>query len=193
MDGAFREALMGVPERERDVWVDRAFGLPDTPPEDGPDLPRGCVPYVPCAVSTLLRMHELAGVGSDDVFVDIGSGVGRATVLTHLLTGASAIGIEIQPELVRHARELAARLGTERVCVVEGDAATLTGHITSGSVFFLYCPFGGARLERVIDQLEALAATRTIRVCTVDMPPLERPWLMPVSLEPDLAVYRSIR
>ena len=189
---AFRAALTVVPERERDVWLDRVFGLPDVPPPDGPELPRGCVPYVPCSVNTLLRMIELAGVGSDDVFVDVGSGVGRATALTHLLTGAGAIGIEIQPGLVRCARELAARLGTERVSVVEGDAAAVTGYISIGSVFFLYCPFGGARLERVLDQLESIAQMRTIRVCTVDLPLPARPWLEPVSLAADLAVYRSV-
>jgi precorrin-6B methylase 2 len=148
---------------------------------------------VPCSVDTLLRMLELAAVGPDDVFVDVGSGVGRAMALAHLLTGAGALGIEIQPELVRCSRELLARLGSARLAVLEGDAAALADHIRSGSVFFLYCPFGGARLDRVIDQLESIAATRTIRVCTVDVPPLERAWLEPLSLAGDLAVYRSVR
>ena len=110
---------------------------------------------------------------------------------SHFLTGAAAVGIEIQPELVRGSRELAARLNTERVSVVEGDAANLAGHITSGSVFFLYCPFSGARLDRLIDALELLAQTRAIRVCSVDLPLPSRPWLTPVSISADLAVYRS--
>jgi len=190
---AFREALTGVPQRERDVWLNRVLGLPDSPPPDGPELPRGCVPYVPCSVETLLSMIDLGAVGPDDVFVDVGSGEGRAIALTHLLTGARVVGIEIQPELVCRSRALAARLGTERLSVFEGDAATLTDPISSGSVFFLYCPFGGARLERLIDQIGSIATTRSIRVCTVDLPPLERPWLTPVSHAGELSVYRRVR
>jgi SAM-dependent methyltransferase len=190
--GVFRAALTAVPERDRDAWVNRVFGLEELP-QDGPELPRGCVPYLPSSVNTLLRLIDLAGVRSDDVFVDVGSGLGRATALTHLLTGARAIGLEIQPELVRASRELASRLNTRRVSVVEGDAATLTGYITAGSVFFLYCPFSGARLERVVDDLRWIAQSRTIHVCSVDLPLPERPWLEPVSLSGDLCVYRNLR
>jgi SAM-dependent methyltransferase len=188
----FRAALMEVRARDRDAWLNRVFGLEGLP-DDGPELPRGCVPYLPSAVGTLLRMIELAKVRSDDVFVDVGSGLGRATTLTHLLTGADAIGIEVQSALVRASRELMSRLNTERVAVIEGDAAELTGHVTVGSVFFLYCPFSGDRLERVIDDLEWIARTRAIRVCSVDLPLPSRPWLAPVSVSTDLAVYQSIR
>ena len=189
---AFRAALTDLPERARDGWVDEVFGLEELP-DDGPELPRGCVPYLPSSVNTLLRMVELAGVGPDDVFVDVGSGLGRATVLTHLLTGAEAIGIEIQSGLVRAARELAARMNAERVSVIEGDAVSLIGAVTTGSVFFLYCPFSGDRLERVLDALEPIARSHTIRVCSLDLPLPARTWLEPVSLAGDLAVYRSAR
>ncbi|MCA9706468.1 MAG: hypothetical protein KDK70_11515 [Myxococcales bacterium] len=179
-----------MPELERDGWLDRVLALGELPP-DGPELPRGCVPYLPCPVDALLRMVELADVRCDDVFVDIGSGLGRATALTHLLTGAGAIGIEIQPGLVRGARDLARRLHTPRVAVVEGDAAELARYMANGSVFFLYCPFGGARLDQVLDGIEWMAQTRTVRVCSVDLPLPRRSWLAPVSLSDDLAVYCS--
>jgi hypothetical protein len=39
----FRGALTGVPAVARDAWVDQVFGL-GAPPEDGPQLPVGCVP-----------------------------------------------------------------------------------------------------------------------------------------------------
>jgi SAM-dependent methyltransferase len=188
----FRAALMNVPESERDGWLDQVFGLEGLP-SDGPELPRGCVPYLPSPVATLLRVIDVAEVRSDDVFVDIGSGLGRVTALTHFLTGASAMGLEIQPELVRSARELASRLNAERVSVVEGDAVKLTGSLTIGSVFFLYCPFSGDRLEQVMDNLEVIARTREIRVCSVDLPLPSRSWLTPVLLSGDLAIYRSLR
>jgi hypothetical protein len=187
----FRAALIGVQPAERDGWLDLVLGL-DGLPDDGRDLPRGCVPYIPCPVETLLRMVEGADVRADDVFVDIGSGLGRAAVLTHLLTGASAIGLEIQSELVRSSRDLVKSWRTPRVTVVEGDAATLAGIIEVGSVFFLYCPFGGDRLDKVMFELEAIARTRQIRVCCADMPALSCSWLQPLSpTSGSIAVYRS--
>ena len=188
----FRMALTSVPPSERDAWLDLVFGL-DEVPDDGPELPRGCVPYLPCSVDALLRVVEHAGVQANDVFVDIGSGVGRAATLVHLLTGASAIGLEIQPALVRASREITTRLNVFRVAPVEGDAAMLVQYITIGSVFFLYCPFSGDRLDKVLDELESIARTRQIRICCVDLPLPFRPWLTLASPPfGDLTVYRSI-
>jgi len=156
------------------------------------DLSRGCLPSTPCPVEALIRMVDHARVQPDDVFVDIGSGLGRAAALTHLMTGASAIGLEIQSALVRSSRDLAKSWRGSRVSVVHGDAAELTGFIGIGSVFFLYCPFSGERLERVLLELEAIARTRQIRVCCVDMPSIACSWLTPVSPPSDgVAVYMS--
>lgn len=188
---AFRAALTGVPPVERDAWLDLVFGL-DALPDDSPELPRGCVPYLPCSVDALLRMVELAEVKAADVFVDVGAGVGRAASLVHLLTGAAAIGLEIQPGLVRASRDLMARLNLRRFFPIEGDATRLTSFLAIGSVFFLYCPFGGERLEQVLDGLEAIARTRPIRICCVDLPLPPRSWLTLTSPpDCDLAVHRS--
>jgi SAM-dependent methyltransferase len=137
-------------------------------------------------------MVEQAPVRASDVFVDVGSGLGRATALVHLLTGAAAIGLEIQPRLVHTARDLATRLLVPRVSFVEGDAAQLAGVIAVGSVFFLYCPFSGDRLAKVLVQLERIAQTRTIRVCCVDLPLPPCSWLtLDPQISGDLAIHRS--
>jgi len=187
----FRAALLSVPLAERDAWLDVVLRLGELP-ADGPELPRGCVPYLPCPVDALLRVVEQVPVRASDVFVEGGSGAGRAAALVHLLTGASVIGIEIQSGLVLAARDLVARLLLSRIACVEGDAVKLTGYVSIGTVFFLYCPFSGDRLANVVADLEPIAQTRVIRVCCVDLPPLACPWL---TLEPspsgDLAIYRS--
>src|SRR5262245_38846377 len=72
----FKAALTSVPAADRDAWLDRALGIEEVP-DHGGDLPRGCVPYVPCRVDALIRALELAEVRASDVFVDVGSGVGR--------------------------------------------------------------------------------------------------------------------
>ena len=175
----------------RDAWVDQVFEL-GAPPEDGPQLPVGCVPYLPCSVDVLLRLTEHTPVRASDLFIDVGAGVGRAAALVHLLTGAPAVGVEVQPALVAAARALAARLRLSSVSFVEADAGQLTDVWAAGSVFLLYCPFSGDRLAKLLINLEPVARIRPIRLCCVDLPLPPCPWLEqapPPSLE--LTIYRS--
>src|SRR5262245_8402988 len=53
----FRGALSAVPAADRDAWIDLVLGI-DGVPDDGPELPRGCTPYLPCSADTLLRMFD---------------------------------------------------------------------------------------------------------------------------------------
>ena len=189
--GDFAEALRGVPAIDRDAWVNERLGL-EPPPDDGPELPGGCVPYLPCPAGSLLRLVETAAIDRSDLFVDIGAGVGRASVIVHLLTGARALGVEVQSQLVRMAQALTGRLQLGDVRFLEADAATLPEAALAGTVFFLYCPFSGARLQKVLDQLRAVAQRRPIRVACVDLPLPSCPWLEAIGAHtPELTVYRS--
>lgn len=64
---------------------------------------------------------DRAQVGPTDVFVDVGSGVGRAMAFVHLLSGV--IGIEVQSRLVRAARDVA-RVVSSRISNVYGDPSS---------------------------------------------------------------------
>ena len=179
----FAADLLAVRPDARDAWLDDFLGVEDTLPEDGPLAP-GSVPYMPCGVATLLSAIEHARITADDVFVDIGSGWGRATAFVHLMTGARAIGVEIQPHLASRAREL-------RLEVIEGDAIDVVRTLDAGTVFFLYCPFSGERLRRVLGDLESIARAHPIRVCTVDLPLPTCAWLEPVHALRELEIWRS--
>ncbi len=187
----FRAAFDRIPEADREVWLDALWDCEELP-EDEPELPPGGVPYLPCPLATLLEAIEAAAIGPDDVFVDIGAGLGRTAALVHLCTGAGSIGLEIQPGLVRGARARAEWLRLERLRFLHGDALELVAHINVASVFFMYSPFGRSRLEPVLEHLRALARTREIRLCCVNMRSLERDWLTAIaSPSPELVVYRS--
>ena len=187
----FGAELTGIPPFARDAWVDLVLGL-GAPPDDGPQLPVGCVPYLPCAVDVLLRVAEHAPVRASDLFVDIGAGVGRAAALMHLLTGARAVGVEVQSALVSAARELAGRLRLSAVSFIEADASQPTDAWSTGSVFLLYCPFSGDRLAKLLANLEPVARARPIRLCCVDLPLPPCPWLEQTpSPSLDLTIYRT--
>ena len=186
----FGAALASIPRMDRDAWVDSLLCLEEIP-SDGPDLPAGCVPYLPCSVDTLVRVVELAQVSSRDVFVDIGGGLGRAAAIVHLLTGAGAIGIEVQSELAREARAMASGLAADRVRTIHGDAGSLTRYMMNATIFFLYCPFSGERLRQVLSDIEDIARTRELRVCSVDLPIPSQAWLEMTASFDGVTIYRS--
>lgn len=180
--------LERTPPRERDAFVDDLLGI-EPPPADAP-LPRGAVPYLPCSADAVLAMVRLAPLAADHAFVDLGSGLGRVVMLAHLLTGARAVGVEIQEHLVHASRERAAALGLADVSFVHANAADVE---LDGSVFFLYAPFNGELLQRVLARVERAAHRRAIVVCAVDVE-LEVPWLVRrASSTLALAMYDSVR
>ncbi|MEO7094364.1 MAG: class I SAM-dependent methyltransferase, partial [Polyangiales bacterium] len=110
-----------------------------------------------------------------DELVDLGSGLGRVLVLAHLLSGARAHGIELQTHLVERARATCTELRLPAVGFEQANAAEIE---LDGSVFFLYAPFNGDMLARVVQRLEVVARRRRITVGTVDLELHDVPWLV---------------
>jgi SAM-dependent methyltransferase len=67
-------------------------------------------------------MLKLAGVTSNDLVYDLGSGDGRLVIAAAQLFGARAVGVELDANLVQNSREAAVRAGVaDRVTFVWGD------------------------------------------------------------------------
>jgi SAM-dependent methyltransferase len=69
------------------------------------------VPFVVTPDAVTLAMLELAGVGPQDVLIDLGSGDGRIVINAAKRFGARGLGVEIVPDLVARSRAAAARAG----------------------------------------------------------------------------------
>jgi hypothetical protein len=147
-----------------------------------PDLQRSpeMVPYQPTPVRHILHLIAAVALTEDDVFVDLGSGLGHVPLLVSMLTGAQSLGIEVQAAYVASARECAQSLQLSRVRFIAQDARD--ADLSSGSVFYLYSPFNGSILSDVLSGLRMESAHRSIRVCSFG--PCTRtvanePWLKP--------------
>jgi SAM-dependent methyltransferase len=101
-------------------------------PSRAPDIYFAPTPHVVADA-----MLKLARVAPDDVVFDLGSGDGRIVILAAQKYGAAGVGIEIDPRLVRIAREVA-REGEvdDRVTFIEGDL--FTADISTATVVTLY-------------------------------------------------------
>jgi SAM-dependent methyltransferase len=144
--------------------------------------------YHASGVASVVRALREVPVSPDDVFVDLGSGLGKVVILAAMLTGATARGIELQAALVERARSCATRLGIGARFAAE-DARD--ARLDDGTVFFLYVPFTGPVLAAVLERLGAVAARRAIVVCALGVD-LHAPWLVRRDLDAFwLAIYDS--
>lgn len=136
--------------------------------------------YQPTPARHILDMIKLSSLTKNDVLIDLGSGLGHVPMLASILTGARAIGIEIDPAYVRCARECARSLNLNRVEFMHADARH--ADLSAGTVFHLYTPFTGEMLRTVLARLRREGEQRAIRVCTLGPATTTiaaEPWLHP--------------
>jgi SAM-dependent methyltransferase len=70
----------------------------------------GTVPYVQTPMEIVERMLRMAEVRKDDYVIDLGSGDGRI-IIEAAKRGARGLGVDLDPNLVKHATENAQRAG----------------------------------------------------------------------------------
>jgi SAM-dependent methyltransferase len=70
----------------------------------------GTVPYVQTPMEIVERMQRMAEVGKGDHIIDLGSGDGRI-VIEAAKRGATGLGVDLDPSLVKHATENAQKAG----------------------------------------------------------------------------------
>ena len=99
--------------------------------------PRLDVPFVPTPQPVVDRMLELAKVKPDDLIYDLGSGDGRIVITAAKRYGARGIGIDLDPQRIREARDNAREAGVEgKVQFVNGDL--FKTDLSNASVVTLY-------------------------------------------------------
>lgn len=167
-------ALVEAPAGDRDAWCEELLGIREVPKGTEVSLPDR-IGYSPCSVASIVRAVFEVPLRESDVLLDVGSGLGKVCMLAALLSGARAVGVEVQKELVEIATARASELRMERVSFRAESAAT--AGLSAANVFFFYIPFTGELLHAVLAQIKEIAAKKPVIVCAVgfDLPPV--PWL----------------
>jgi hypothetical protein len=163
-DSEPRGPLPGLGFDYRDELVSGVLQLPE-PCEPNLQPSPEMVPYQPTPVRHILHLIEAAMVTEDDVFVDLGSGLGHVPLLVSIITGAQSLGVELQAAYVVSARECAQSLRLNRVQFIAQDARD--ADLSRGSLFYLYSPFRGSILAEVLGALRKESTHRLIRVCSL--------------------------
>lgn len=112
----------------------------------------------------IFELVRRADLGPEDRFYDLGSGTGQVTTLVHLLSGATARGVEFEPAFCEYARACAAALRLTQVEFINADARR--ADYGEGTIFFMYTPFEGAMLLGVLERLRERSRSGPIRLAT---------------------------
>jgi hypothetical protein len=167
------------------------------PPRPTHPLEDEMIAFQPSPISAVLELVDRAAIGPEDVFYDLGAGLGDVAVTLVLLTGATARGVEIDPSLCAYARTGARSLGLTNVTFINADVRALD--YDAGTVFYLFTPFVGDHLATVMAKLERVSQAHRIVVGTYGpITPIvaNLPWLRSLNDHRDdpfrLAVLQSL-
>jgi SAM-dependent methyltransferase len=148
----------GIRRRIETLYYERRLGISTDGVIAGADLGFGderLQPYQAADWRTLQRVLPKRDIGPGDVFVDLGSGMGRMVLRAAEYPFRRVIGVELSPELHAIAVANLRQAGADRDGRIELVCAdALTWEIPDDtSVFFLYNPFRdevfAAAMERV--------------------------------------------
>lgn len=153
--------LRWLTDRLLDRYSDKKFGIVSSQRKTASELGFDSSEYVPYQAVNYTDMEEILAIlqpGADDVFLDLGCGMGRAVCMAGMHRMRSVIGVEISPELcqiaIDNVAKMTARLACRDVRIVNSDAAsyTIPGDV---SILYLFNPFGGSVLRRVFENVNA--------------------------------------
>jgi predicted RNA methylase len=118
----------------------------------------------------LRRVIRKLALGRTDVVCDLGCGLGRFVCLAARQSVAKVVGIEIDAALLGMCRENVRSLRQRKAPVelLQEDASG--ADLASGTVFFLFNPFGPSTFDAVLANLEKSLSTnpRTIQLVYVN-------------------------
>lgn len=78
--------------------------------------------YVPTPEAVVEAMLQVANVGRNDIVYDLGCGDGRIPVTAAKKYGATGVGIDIDPQRIKEAKENVAKNNVgDKVTIVQGD------------------------------------------------------------------------
>jgi hypothetical protein len=164
-----------------DIFINGVLSDQDMPAETR-DREAEMVFFQKTPAGVVFDMINRAELTNDDVFFDLGSGLGQVCILVKLMTEADAVGIEFEPAYSDFANASARGLNLKKIKFISIDARQ--ANYTTGTVFFMYTPFEGEIMLQVLEILREESQKRTIRIfaygpCTIVM--AQQDWLTQIN------------
>jgi SAM-dependent methyltransferase len=168
----FVAELDRTPLELRDHLIEEILDIAYPPLEQVP-LPKEAVSYSPSGLAEILFVLAEAKLSHAKTFVDLGSGLGKVTLLVALFSGATSYGIELDPHLVAEARAAAASLSLDNARFIEGDLQSTP--LPPADVYYMFIP--RLRSSEIVARLQPLARERKLLLFSQALDLRQLPWL----------------
>ena len=146
-----------------DIFINGLLSFQDIP-DVTKDLELEMVFYQKTPARIIFELVEKCPFTKEDIFFDLGSGLGQVAILVNLFTGVTTKGIEFEPAFCEYSKLCATLLCLSNVEFINVDARK--ADYSKGTVFFMYTPFCGNMLQDVLDILKKESQLREIRIFT---------------------------
>ncbi|MFN2237192.1 MAG: class I SAM-dependent methyltransferase [Anaerolineales bacterium] len=173
-----------------------ALFFPTSAPGESRKRIAGMIRYEATPARVVLEMIDNLRLMPDDIFFDIGSGLGFVVMLVNLLTNIRCVGIEYDPAYCEYARNSAQSLNLSGISFIQGDARNT--NLNDGTIFYMFTPFVNQVFNSVLERLRYTAIRKRIYICsygTITFNLAKLPWLQirDPAMEHDfrLAVFTS--
>ncbi|MDX1608090.1 MAG: methyltransferase domain-containing protein [Candidatus Spechtbacterales bacterium] len=156
-------------ESELTEILDGIFGLPGNVWESHsaakrryPEHRHESIRHAPTHYSKIQMMLNILRPDKNDVFYDLGSGYGRVVLYTALMTRAQCFGVELIEDRLQKGREAARKLKLKNAEFLSGNV--LDQNLNIANIFFLFNPFKGSVLTKVVEKLKDISDEKKITV-----------------------------
>jgi hypothetical protein len=147
-----------------DIFINGLLSPPQAIPEQTKDLEPEMVFYQKTPARIIFELVEKCNFTKEDVFYDLGSGLGQVALLVNLLSGVTTKGVEFEPAFCDYSRGCATKLNLSNITFINVDARQ--ADYSDGTIFFMYTPFNGAILQEVLEVLRKESMLKKITIIT---------------------------
>ena len=147
-----------------DIFINKLLSPIGTIPGQTKDLEPEMVFYQKTPARIVFELVEKCNFTKEDVFYDLGSGLGQVALLVNLLAGVTTKGVEFEPAFCDYSRGCAMKLNLSNITFINVDARQ--ADYSDGTIFFMYTPFNGGILQEVLEVLRKESLLKKITIIT---------------------------
>jgi SAM-dependent methyltransferase len=158
LDGLRNRDLKKRLKNPVDEYWDRKLGVHTFGWHAGTGVPgttNSYMPFVPSAYRDTFKYLRESGIGPDDVFVDLGSGLGRTVFAASWMGAKRAVGVELVEALTDGAEANRQRSSLRNRDIEFVCANALEFNEPGMTILYMFHPFGETVLEQVMVNLKA--------------------------------------
>lgn len=130
------------------------------------------VHYIPSPYRDIFDVLKAAKLSSDDVFTDLGCGLGRVAFAASWMGARRATGVELVPWLAEGAKENRRRCKLQDRDIEFFERNAVDHNLADTTLLYMFHPFGGQILAEVLEKArsdrKAAAVTRPLRIAYVN-------------------------